>query len=84
MRKCMMERLCTRLIDHILKNNNNIIIKSALVDGSYDSNENFKYLKEKRIQPGIKVRKNSIVSLKNNRLRNKEVSFRLKICSNGR
>jgi len=68
-----------RLIDHILKNNNNIIIKSALVDGSYDSNENFKYLKEKRIQPGIKVRKNSIVSLKNNnRLRNKEVNSQIK------
>ena len=71
-------KVMPRLIDHILKNNNNIIIKSALVDGSYDSNENFKYLKEKRIQPGIKVRKNSIVSLKNNRLRNKEVSSQIK------
>ena len=37
-------KVMPRLIDHILKNNNNIIIKSALVDGSYDSNENFKYL----------------------------------------
>jgi transposase-like protein len=72
-------KVMPRLIDHILKNNNNIIIKSALVDGSYDSNENFKYLKEKRVQPGIKVRKNSIVSLKNNnRLRNKEVSSQIK------
>ena len=71
-------KVMPRLIDHILKNNNNIIIKSALVDGSYDSNENFKYLKEKRIEPGIKVRKNSIVSLKNNRLRNKEVSSQIK------
>ena len=30
------------------KNNNNIKIKSALGDGSYDSNENFKYLQEEK------------------------------------
>jgi hypothetical protein len=72
-------KVMPRLIDHILKNNNNIIIKSALGDGSYDSNENFKYFQEKRIKPAIKVRKNSIISSKNNnRLRNKEVSSQIK------
>ena len=69
----------TKLIEHILKrNNNDIKIESALgMDGpSYDSNENFKYLQKKRIhRPAIKVRKNSIISLKNNSLRNREVKF---------
>ena len=36
-------------------------------------NENFKYLEENKIQPGIKVRKNSIISAKNTSSRNKEV-----------
>jgi hypothetical protein len=29
---------------------------SASADGAYDSNSNFRYLDEKRIKPGIKVR----------------------------
>lgn len=67
-------KIMPKLIEHILKrSNNNIKIKSALGDGSYDSNENFKYLQRKRIRPGIKVRKNSIFSIKNNSLRNREV-----------
>jgi hypothetical protein len=48
-------------------------IKSALGDGAYDSNANFRYLQEKGITPGIKIRKNSIVSPKNTTLRNREV-----------
>jgi hypothetical protein len=69
-----------KLIEHILKRNDNsdIKIKSALGDGSYYSNENFKYLQKKRIRPAIKVRKNSIISLKNNTLRNREVCYQLK------
>ena len=67
-------KIMPKLIEYILKrSNNNIKIKSALGDGSYDSNENFKYLQMKRIRPGIKVRKNSIFSIKNNSLRNREV-----------
>jgi len=66
-------KVMPRLIDHVLKNNKNIIIKSALGDGSYDSNENFKFLQKNKIRPAIKIRKNSIVSLKSNRLRNREV-----------
>ena len=55
-----------------------IEIKSALGDGAYDSNANFRYLQKKGITPGIKVRKNSIVSPKNNKLRNKEVKLQTK------
>ena len=29
------------------------------MDGSYDSNKNFKYLHEKKILPGTKIRKNN-------------------------
>src|SRR6476620_4836160 len=69
-------KVMPRLIKHILKRNGNkdIKIKSILGDdGSYDSNENFKYLQTKRIMPCIKVRKNSILSSKNNKVRNSEV-----------
>ena len=43
-RKCMIEERSCKLIEHILKNNNDIKIKSAALgmDGSYDNNENFK------------------------------------------
>ena len=56
-----------QLIEQVLNNNHNIKIKSFIGDGaSYDSNENFKYLQEKkRIQPSIiKVKRNSIISSK--------------------
>ncbi|HVI21648.1 MAG TPA: IS5 family transposase [Bacillus sp. (in: firmicutes)] len=68
-------QIMPKLIEHVLENNNDIKINSALGDGSYDGNENFKYLQKKKIMPGIKVRKNSIVSLKNNSLRNREAKF---------
>ena len=75
----------SKLIEQILENSNNIKIKSALGDGSYDSNENFKYLQNKIIRPAIKVRKNSIISFKNNNTRNREVKFQTKeIFSDGR
>ena len=64
-----------KLVEHVLKSNGNgpaVKIKSVLADGAYDSNENFKCLEENRIQPGIKVRKNSIVSARNASSRNKE------------
>jgi len=45
------------------------------MDGPYDSNNNFKYLYEKKILPGIKIKKNSITSTKKNtNTRNKERS----------
>jgi hypothetical protein len=42
---------------------------------AYYNNENFKHLQEKRTLPGIKVRKDSIVSPKNNKIRNREVKL---------
>src|SRR6476620_1793032 len=68
-------KIMPRLIKHILKrkDNKDIKIKSILGNGSYDSNENFKCLQKKRIMPCIKVRKNSIISSKNNKVRNSEV-----------
>ena len=53
-------------------------IKSVLADGAYDSNNNFRYLEKKRITPGIRVRSNSIVSIRNNRLRNKKSRLQTK------
>ena len=63
------------LVERVLErnSNDNYKIKTVLADGAYDSNKNFKYLQKKRILPGIKVRKNSINSCKNNSLRNREV-----------
>lgn len=52
--------------------------KFALGDGAHDSNADFRYLEEKEIIPGIKIRKNSIISLKNNRLKNREVIQQIK------
>ena len=68
-------KVMNKLVEHILKNNNNNMnINSVLADGSYDSNKNFKYLYEKNILPGIKIKKNSITSTKNTNTRNKEVT----------
>jgi hypothetical protein len=50
------------LVEGILNNNHDIKIKSFIGDGAYDSNENFKYLNDKRIRPIIKVKRNSIIS----------------------
>jgi len=77
-------RMLKKLVNHVLdssssggSNNNQPLNRirriTASADGAYDSNTNFRYLEEKGIMPGIKIRKNSIVSPKNNRLRNKEV-----------
>jgi hypothetical protein len=77
-------RMLKKLVNHVLDgcttttttrgpNKMVIKIKSALGDGAYDSNANFRYLQEKGITPGIKIRKNSIGSPKNNTLRNREV-----------
>ena len=53
-------KVMLKLIEHVLKKKqkNNIKIKSAFLgDGSYDSNENFKYLQKKKIKPAIKVQR---------------------------
>ena len=68
----MLKKLVNNVLDNSSKPST-IKIKSVLADGAYDSNNNFQYLENKKIVPGIKIRKNSIVSNRNNRLRNKEV-----------
>ena len=50
-------------------------IKSLIGDGAYDSNENFRFLNEKRIKPIIKVKRNSVVAPRNNKIRNKETKL---------
>jgi hypothetical protein len=67
-----------KLINHVLDSQDKKKIKSILADGAYDSNNNFRYLEKKRITPGIKVRSNSIFSIRNNRLRNKESRLQTK------
>ena len=66
-------RVMCKPVDHIIKQNNAVSITTVLADGAHDGNENSKYLREKRVPPGIKVRKNSIISSKNNKIRNGEV-----------
>jgi DDE family transposase len=71
-------KVIKQLIQQVLNNNHNVKIKSFIGDGAYDSNENFKYFKEKRIQPIIKVKRNSIISFKNSNVRNREVQLQTK------
>lgn len=75
-------KVLRKLVNHVLdvssREPNKIKIKSILADGAYDSNINFLYLENKKIKPGIKVRKNSIISGRNNRLRNREVKLQSK------
>ncbi len=71
-------KVIKNLVEGVLNNNHNVKIKSFIGDGAYDSNENFKYLKEKRIRPIIKVKRNPIISSKNSNVRNREVGFQIK------
>ena len=61
------------LVERVLERNKRFKIKTVLADGAYDSNGNFRYLEEKRIQPGIRARRNSIITCKNSKTRNGEV-----------
>ena len=68
-----------KLVNNVLDTHHKKKIKSVLADdGVFDSNTNFKYLQEKKITPAIKVRRNSIVSPKNNKLRNRESRLQTK------
>ena len=71
-------KILKKLVNNVLDNQDMKKIKSVLADGAYDSNTNFKYLQEKKITTAIKVRRNSIVSPKNSRLRNREVRLQTK------
>jgi hypothetical protein len=72
-------KMLKKLVNQVLKiKPHRIRIRSVLADGAHDTNKNFQYLEDKIITPGIKVRKNSIVSSRNNKLRNKEVRLQTK------
>ena len=64
-----------QLIEQVLNNNHNVKIKSFLGDEAYDCNENFKYLNDNRIRPIFKVKRNYIISSKNNKIRNMKVQL---------
>ena len=79
MLKTLVDQVSISSSDKKKKKKKKIIrIKSVSADGAYDTNRNFRYLEDKKIKPGIKVRKNSIVSSRNNRLRNQEVMLQTK------
>jgi hypothetical protein len=69
--------MLTELVNHVL-DNTDTKIESVLADGAHDTDKNFQFLEQKGITPGIKVRKNSIISIRNNRLRNREVRLQTK------
>jgi IS5 family transposase len=48
-------------------------VKGVLADGMYDSNNNFRYLSNNHIKPGIKTRSNSKIKSSNSHARNMSV-----------
>jgi hypothetical protein len=70
-------RMLKKLVNDVL-DNRGTMIESVLADGAHDTNTNFQFLEQKEITPGIKVRKNSIISIRNNSLRNREVRLQTK------
>lgn len=73
-------KMLKKLVNHVLDNPDTIIESVLAYDGAiHDTNANFQFLKQKKgIIPGIKVRKNSIISIRNNSLRNREVRSQTK------
>jgi hypothetical protein len=53
-----------KLVKQVSNCHHNESVKSILADGAYVSDENIKFLKEKRIKPFIKVKRNSVISSK--------------------
>jgi hypothetical protein len=62
------------LVNDVCLDNPGIMIESVIADGAHDTNTNFQFLEQK----GITVRKNSIISIRNNSLRNMEVRLQTK------
>ena len=70
----MLKKLVNHVLKTVLDDKNKVKnLKLVLADGAHDTNANFGYLEKNGITPAIKVRKNSIISPKNNKLRNREV-----------
>ena len=63
-------RMLKKLVDNASENNK---VKRVLADGMYDSNNNFRYLSNHHIKPGIKTRSNSKVKSTNCHARNMAV-----------
>jgi IS5 family transposase len=63
-------KMLKKLVDNASENNN---LKGVLADGTYDSNNNFRYLSNSHIKPGIKTRKNSTIRPTNCQARNMSV-----------
>ena len=83
MRNIHDSKMLKKLVNHVLKtapDDKNKVknLKLVLADGAHDTNTNFRYLEKNGITPGIKVRKNSIISPKNNKLRNRESRLQTK------
>ncbi len=70
----MMKKLVEDVVLKINQDKKKTRIKSLIGDGAYDSNENFRFLDEKRIKPVIQVKRNSVVATRNNKIRNKETT----------
>ena len=70
-------KVLPELVDDITIKQNKMI-ETAIMDGSYDSNNNFQILSFKGIKPAIKVRKNSRCRKTNHYLRNKTVKMQKK------
>jgi hypothetical protein len=64
----------SELVDDIIIKQNKVV-ETAIMDGSYDSNNNFQFLSFKGINPAIKVRKNSRCRKTNHHQRNKTVKM---------
>jgi hypothetical protein len=63
-------KMMKKLVENVLKiKPNKKKIKSLLGDGAYDSNDNFRVLNEKKIDPIIKVKRNSAVILSRNNMK---------------
>ena len=63
-------KMLKNLVDNASENNN---LKGIVADGMYDSNNNFRYLSNHHIKPGIKTRSKSKVRSTNYHARNMSV-----------
>ena len=54
-------KMLKKLVDNVVVSENNDVKKKKkiLADGAYDSNDNFRYIDKMKIEPVIRVRKNS-------------------------
>ena len=74
----MLKKLVNRVLDDSVEPNMAVKkIQSVLADGAHDTNRIFRYLAHRGIKPGIKIRKNSIISSRNNSLRNREARLQI-------